>query len=380
MTSVRRFLLPGCGLVLALAWLVYSYGFVDFNLTLASHPLVNGFISWSQQLAMFDRPMSLSVYLFLVIASFFCYWLALRLAARRNHQFPWKIVLTIALVFVFAFPLLSSDVFKYLFVAKEVLVYHANPYLVTPQEFPADTWLRFMRWIHTPSPYGPVFTGYTLPFYLATLGKFTPMLYLYKLAQLGWYALTIWSLGRLGASVKARLFFALNPLVLVEWLSSAHNDAIMISLFLLAFSLAVRRRYLWSLGSLLLSLGVKYVTGFFLPLIFLVKPRSRVVVTYLSLLALALAPLVYHYSYQYQPWYVTWLVPIAAMLGNPIVMWMIGAYTFGAFLRYIPFISLGLWEGSPAYFAWLTFGPVLVSIIIFLPQILSRVRKTQNQL
>ena len=91
MTSVRRFLLPGCGLVLALAWLVYSYGFVDFNLTLASHPLVNGFISWSQQLAMFDRPMSLSVYLFLVIASFFCYWLALRLAARRNHQFPWKI-------------------------------------------------------------------------------------------------------------------------------------------------------------------------------------------------------------------------------------------------------------------------------------------------
>ena len=42
------------------------------------------------------------------------------------------------------------------------------------------------------------------------------------------------------------------------------------------------------------------------------------------------------------------------------------AYSFGALLRYIPFIQLGLWQGSPTYFALLTFTPLALTTLYFL--------------
>ncbi len=356
--------LLGCWLVIALAVFIYSYGFVDFNLTLSSHPLVNSFVHWSQQLAMFDRSNSLRVYLGLLLASFALYIMVI----RQSHypRFPWKSVLLLGLIFCLAYPFLSSDVFKYLFSAKTVLVYHANPHLVAPQVFEGDLWLRFMRWIHTPSPYGPVQTALAIPYYLISFGKFTPMLYFYKLDQLFWYGLTIWVLGKLGASVRSRLFFALNPLILYEWLVNAHNDAPMIALALLALYLARQGRGIWAGVSLLISIGIKYVTVFFLPAILLSKKLTLSAIVHWSFVILFLTPLLYHYSWQYQPWYVTWLIPFAALTPLTWVRGVTVAYSLGALLRYIPFIQIGLWQGSARYFAALTFVPMLLALIYYL--------------
>jgi len=324
------------------------------------------FVSWTQSLAMFDRTTSLFVYLGIIISMYLLYiGVMMHWFNGKLTKFPWKPVMLIGVILAFSYPFLSSDVFKYLFAAKELLAYHANPHSVAPQVFEGDTWLRFMRWIHTPSPYGPVMTGLAIPYYVLGMGKFVPTLYLFKLDQVFWYALSIWLIGRLSPKrpVLAQLIFALNPLVLVEWLVNAHNDAPMIALLLLAIYLLKLNRGILSLGSLLLSIGIKYVTIVFLPIILFSKilKLKLTSIYYYLFTVLALAPILYHYSYQYQPWYVTWIIPFAALTGSPVIVSLTLAYSLGSFLRYIPYISTGLWIGTPIYFALLSFTPVALT-------------------
>ncbi len=331
---------------------VYSYGFVDLNLTLSSHPIVFDFVSKMQGLVYFDRTLSLTVFVTLILSLFVLYTATL---LPRHARFPWKIVIVLSLILALAYPMLSSDIFKYLFGAKQIMVYHTSPYLVTPDTYSSDTWIRFMRWVHTTSPYGPVFVGLTIPYYLLGMGKFVPILYLFKLDQIAWYLLTIWVIGRLTRSPRAQLYFALNPLILMEWLVNAHNDAIMISLLLLALYLSQIKKKVWSIVTLALSVGIKYVTVFALPLLFVPKKYFLLALKCL-LVALAITPLLYNYSWQYQPWYVTWLVPLAALIPNRLIRVTVAAYSFSVFSRYLYFVGAGSWLGTPIEHALMTFA------------------------
>lgn len=366
--------LTGCYLLLALSLFIYSYGFVDFNLTLSSHPVVTGFTAWSQTLAMFNRPLSVRFYLVTVLLSYFSYLLILR---RRPTHFPWTVVVILALVSSLSYPFLSSDSFKYLFSARMLVDYGLNPHLVAPMDVPGgDLWLRFMRWIHTPSPYGPVMTALAVPYYLLGFKRFTPALYLYKLDQAAWYLLAIYLIGKLAARLKlspsrqvlAQLFFALNPLIIIEWLTNAHNDAPMFTLLLLSIYLLSLSKRLWALITLLLSVGIKYVTIVFLPFILLRRPKFTLLFSlYLLFFTFTLAPYLYHYTSQFQPWYITWLVPFAALL-SPTLMWATAAYTAGGLLRYLPFIATGLWSATPREFALLTYTPLVLTVAALLLQ------------
>lgn len=351
-------------LVIAMAVWVYSYGFVDFNLTISSHPIVTNFISWSQSLAMFNRPLSTQFYLTLLVLFFVAQLVVMTYWSKGLvPRFPWRPVVFLALILALSYPFLSSDVFKYLFTGKIIAFYHASPYAFSPDHFEGDLWLRFMRWVHTPTPYGPVMTALTVPYYYLGLGKFIPILYFYKLDQIAWYLLAVWCIGKLSTSkyrVRNQLYFALNPLVVVEWLVNAHNDAVMISLLLLALYLLSLKRRALSLATLLLSIGIKYATLIALPLVFVNRKITPIVTHYYLLLTLTLTPLLYHYSSQYQPWYVTWILPFAALSGSPLVMWTAAAYSLGALLRYIPYIATGLWVGTPVQYAILTFLPPLL--------------------
>lgn len=349
--------------LVAVVLFIYSYGFVDLNLTLSSQPILFNFVTWVQHLVYFDRSLSLKVFVVLITILFVAYLLTLK-SASQSQKFPWGFMAVLAVIFSLSYPMLSSDVFKYLFSAKEILVYHANPYLVTPNTFPDDTWIRFMRWVHTTTPYGPVFTGITIPYYLLGLGKFVPILYLFKLDQVAWYLLTIWVIGKLG-SVRSQLFFALNPLILMEWLVNAHNDAMMISLLMFSLYLLTVKKRAWSFTTLLLSIGVKYVTVILLPFIFLNKVKLLTIVHCLLVL-LGLVPLLYHYSWQYQPWYVTWLIPLAALTPHRWLRITVGVYSLSIFTRYLYFVATGSWLGTPLQHALMTFTPPLIVMLFLL--------------
>lgn len=359
--------------LLSISIFVYSYGFVDLNLTLSNNPILFNFVTWAQQLVYFNRSFSLQIFIGLILSMFVLYILTLSHGSIK--KFPWKIVIALSVIFSLAYPMLSSDVFKYLFSAKEIIVYHTNPYIYPPNTFPEDTWIRFMRWVHTTTPYGPVFTALTIPYYLIGMGKFVPILYMFKLDQVAWYLLSIWIIGKITRSQKwvdskivlAQLFFALNPLIIMEWLVNTHNDAIMITLLLGSVYLLILEKRAWSFIVLALSVGIKYVTVIFLPLLFIPKLFQKyfsLSMTYL-LSVLTLVPLIYHYSWQYQPWYVTWLIPISALIPHRLARWTVGVYSLSIFTRYLYFVGTGSWLGTPLQHALMTFlPPAIVAIMI----------------
>jgi hypothetical protein len=228
-------------------------------------------------------------------------------------------------------------------------------------------------------------TALAIPYYLLGFGKFVPTLYLFKLDQIFWYLLSIWIIGKVAKNrpVLCQLAFALNPLVLIEWLVNAHNDAPMIALLLTSYYLWEKGKTGWSFISLLFSIGIKYVTVIFLPVLLIPKlfrkyPQSTI---YYLLATLAITPILYHYSSQYQPWYVTWIIPFAAISGSVPVLSLATAYSLGALLRYLPFISQGLWIGTGRYFALLTFAPLVFTsfyyVVLYLfRHYIARVKKT----
>ena len=49
-----------------------------------------------------------------------------------------------------------------------------------------------------------------------------------------------------------------------------------------------------------------------------------------------------------------------------MIMSLTAAYTLGALLRYIPFIQIGLWQGSGRYFAPPDLRPLALTALYFL--------------
>lgn len=361
-------------IVISLGVFVYSYGFTDLNLTLSSHPLFLSFIETMQKLVYFNRTLSLEVYLVFIIALFLVYFLLLRLAKlRKPSRFPWRLVVIVGLIFALAYPLLSHDVFKYLFAARMVVKYHLNPHVVSPMDVGDDTWLRFLRWIHTPSPYGPFFTILTIPSYIMGLGKFVPSLYLFKLMNLGAYLLTIYMIGKASLSLKFskaqatfnQLFFSLNPLVLIEWLANAHNDAPMMALFIVALYLFLSGKKNWSLITLAASVAVKYVTVLLLPFYILRKKINDKQIIHLLSALFLVVPILYYT--QYQSWYVTWFVVIVSLSGWDWLKYFALVYSFGGLLRYLPFVLTNLWAG-PSFldYSLLTYTLPVIYLIFML--------------
>ncbi|MGZ4155158.1 MAG: hypothetical protein ACXVQ0_11825, partial [Actinomycetota bacterium] len=73
-----------------------------------------------------------------------------------------RTVLAISLlghVLVVFLPLLfSRDVYSYAYYGRIASVYHANPYVATPADYPHDLLAAFVgpKWVNTPAVYGPV--------------------------------------------------------------------------------------------------------------------------------------------------------------------------------------------------------------------------------
>ena len=105
---------------------IFSYSYVDLNLTLFQNPTVLRFIGLMQQLGYYNRPIATSIYiLFLSIAfSFFAVNLWLFHKSRIGEKYLKCLVVLNTLILIFAYPYLSSDLFNYIFDAKIIVKYH----------------------------------------------------------------------------------------------------------------------------------------------------------------------------------------------------------------------------------------------------------------
>jgi hypothetical protein len=143
----------------------------------------------------------------------------------------------------------SRDPYMYFSFAKLGLAsYAAAPRAIDVPDFPTRAWCYDLL---LPSAYGPAFVLYERTLLAAVHNPVAAVVVLRSTNAL-WLIACIAFLKRIGVVKPAIAIFALNPVVLFEYVTNAHNDIIAICLILAAMSLD---------GALLASLAMVTVAG-----------------------------------------------------------------------------------------------------------------------
>lgn len=387
--SITYYLLP----IICLA--IYSYSQVDLNLTLNQNPLYLLFQQKLTNLGYLHRPLSTFIYLALIVSLFIIYCLLFILV--KKGKLGKKAILPLAiltfLVLLFSYPAFSHDIFNYIFDAKVIWTYKQNPWKKAPFEFFGDPMLRFMRWVHRPSVYPPGWVGLSLPVVIFAFDKFILQLFLMKSLIALFHLGTAFLIFRILSEVTPKkqllgtVFFAFSPVVIIENLISGHNDIAMSFFALLSIYLFLKKKWTFSFLSLLFSIGVKYVTAVFLPFwflgYFLIKKRGKInfslafrILAWVSLLIFA----IFVFKFEFQPWYLMWVIPFAALaIRDKVLVGLTTALSIAALLRYAPFLYYGYYNPPvPRIKLWLTIIPVGIWIFLALYRGLSNITKARR--
>lgn len=339
-------------IIFIFVWLllvIYSFTRQDLNLTWYRQLTVS-----LQTVGWYQRPLATLIFVILSLL-FIAVYLKISTPECYNRRIStpeWKLLLILATLGIFAYPMFSYDLFNYLFNAKMVWIYHVNPHVKTAIEFSADPMLRFMQNIHTTAPYA---YGWTIASLLPGLawfsGKFTLAFWAMKAFIAGFWLGQLWILKKLVTKLFPKeswrfWLFALNPLVLVETLINGHNDVVMMFPALLAYWLLLSSKKFLSLLFLFLSASIKYATIIFLPLFtFHLRGGKLDIPAWASF---AFFAVMFTRPEQLHSWYLIWAFSFA-VLAKP--KWLVSAFTaltFGALLRYAPYIYFGHWD-PPVY-------------------------------
>ena len=176
------------------------------------------------------------------------------------------------LTVVFLYPIGAVDMYAYLMLSRIWIQHGANPLVVPPASFPDDPLIAYVRsWLRIPSPYGPVwiFLG-ALPGLVAGRNLLAGMLLLKGVtlfSYLGCLPLIMTILSKVcpQARTKGLLFFAWNPLVVIEAVGNGHNDMTMMFFALLAVALALSHWRVLAPAALALSVAIKYAAAILVP-------------------------------------------------------------------------------------------------------------------
>jgi hypothetical protein len=186
-------------------------------------------------------------------------WFRLRHGPDRPTQ-PWAILLLWSLPFLFGPPIFSHDAYSY--AAQGWLLHnHLNPYEVGPGVLPGPFADHVSTvWRDTPAPYGPL--ALVINHGLTDLSGFYPSVaaLLQRVPAVLSVTLIVSLLPRLGRAVgadptKVVWFACLNPILVIDFVGGAHNDALMMAFVVLALWLAQRGGWWWLLGAVAVGTG-----------------------------------------------------------------------------------------------------------------------------
>lgn len=202
--------------------------------------------------------------------------LALRAAWRGELSLRAVVVLAVAfhIAVLFTPLLVSRDVYSYAMYGRIVGVYHANPYVLTPADFPGDPVAPFVgpRWADVPAVYGPGFTAASGAL-TAAVRSLAALIVAYRgiaaAASLGSVAIVVWLARRAWPerATFAAALVGLNPVVLFQSVGSGHNDVLVMLAVAAALALVALRLELAATAVLTLGVLVKATAA--LPLLLL---------------------------------------------------------------------------------------------------------------
>ncbi len=367
-------------LLLTILLFLYSFTQVDLGLTLTKTSALTTVQHAFQYIGYFNRPLSTGIYLAIIFFLFGLYLWSLRLVIKRKitKKMVWLIIFCVSSVLVFSYNAFSHDIFNYIFDAKIVTYYKENPYFKKALDYPNDPMLAFMHWTHRTYPYGPTWLLITVPLSFLGFSFFIPTFILFKIISGLAYLGSAYLIAKITRYINEKYellsltFFALNPLVLIESLVSGHNDIVMMFLLLVSILFLINKRFIWSLLFLFLSIGIKYATGFLLPIyvaiwLFKKKESARVwqniFLTFIVAMLFALVAAILRT--QFQPWYLLFVLPLASLIAHKQYILVPTIFvSFGALLNYVPYLYLGNWNYPvPKIIFFINIFAVLISCL-----------------
>lgn len=347
--------------VLFLLFVLFSYVFADPNLFLWKGEWFVDVQTWLWRTILPKQLLRTYLGAGLLLALFCNYLLILRQFAATglaNRAAFWRFLFLLSVPLLLSYNALSYDIFNYIFNAKMVLDFGANPHVRTAQEFSDEPMLRFMNNIHTVAPYGYGWTALSLLPYALGLGKFILQFLSFKafaalslfLGLLVMEKLLIQQHGKV--SYQKLAWFFLNPLVLIEVLSSGHNDLFMMvpALFAIYLALNDRKQHSWTIliivAAMALSISIKFATLALLPFFvyLLIKNKLPKIENYFDFLSLALfVPLLTERSKQFLPWYLLWSLIFLPLGRQKLWRELLIVFSLSALLRYVPWMYYVPW-------------------------------------
>lgn len=188
-------------------------------------------------------------------------WYRLRPAIYRDVK-HWAVLAWWSLPLLIAPPIFSHDAYSY--AAQGWLIHNGlNPYEVSPSVLPgtfADqvAWL----WRYTPAPYGPL--ALSIAHWLVDLAGLNPYYsaVLQRLPALVGVGLIVHLLPRIARQMgldprRTAWFAAINPLMVIDLVGGAHNDALMLGLIVLGIWCAYRGWFWVAVLSVGVAMAVK---------------------------------------------------------------------------------------------------------------------------
>lgn len=348
-STFLQYCLIGLFLLLTVGITAWSWVLVDPNFTLVNHADWTKFRAFAISIGYFQRQYSANIYLLLILAFTISSFLIVKW--YKGPVLPLLIAVGI-IAGLLSYPALSHDLFNYIFDARIVTHYHANPYLHKALDFPADHMLRFMHWVHRTYPYGPTYLLISLIPSALGLGIFSLTFFLFKGMHVVLFVVAGWLLYKMNR--KASLIFMTSPLIIIEGLINSHNDFIALALGIIGIYLLQNKRTIFALFIFITSGLVKFIA---LPItVLIVSETTMKRVTKLSwtnyflkniqtwhiALAGILTLLAYLISRQeIQPWYFLNLLiflPFAPGLFEKFTI----AFT-GLLVSYYPYVLGGEW-------------------------------------
>jgi hypothetical protein len=358
----------------------YSFTQIDLGLTLSQISVWQAAEKFFKNIGYFQRPFSSYLFAGIVLSLFFFYLMILRGVNKGiiSKKIIWSLIIVITILLTFSYNAFSYDLFNYIFDAKIVTHYHQNPYIHKALDFSGDPMLSFMHWTHRLYPYGPIWLGLTVP--LSHVGSqfFLSTFFLFKILISASFLGTVYFIGKILQKFLAKdelfgvAFFALNPLVVIESLVSAHNDMTMIFFMMWALYLLMNIKYVRSFILLMLSIGVKFATAFVLPIYILIlySQKKKKTINWQSMfvamtIVMIIPVILASHRTSFQPWYLLNILPFAALVAKNYYVFIPGiTMSLFATFEYLPFLYSGNWNNPiSSILFWMTTSAVVLSLL-----------------
>ena len=190
-----------------------------------------------------------------------------------RHVLWLAVAYHVALLFI---PLLfSRDVYSYAYYGRIAAVYHTNPYVATPADYPQDALAAFVgpKWFDTPAVYGPLWTQASA-LVARAVDEVAQFIAVFRVIAIAASLATIAVVARLVRRERPRreafavAILGLNPVVLFQSVASGHNDLLVALSIASALALVYARRNL--LATAVLAFGTLVKVTAVVPLLLLV--------------------------------------------------------------------------------------------------------------